>query len=134
METDAVRIIQTILSYKFDTARAYIAGVIREQKPVLTDADIRIIINYELGILKELIAQNMSTEIVHLPELTDQKYNHWEAFQYILSRHYMDRETLDNVPEYYRRVCMYVRCITRKDTCAQVVDRVIEMTNPELIE
>jgi len=127
MEADAVRIIEVILNSKLDVARAYIAGVRREQKPIPAD-DIRIIINYELGILRDLIAQNLSTDLSDCAETVDQKYNHWEAFNYVFARHYVDAG--DRIPEYYQRALKYVNSITRKDTCAQVVDCIISMTDP----
>lgn len=116
-DTDVYDIIRKISSYAFDTARAWMHAQIQLQ-PTRTDLEILKCIHSELHTLKQVIAENLDTEVIFLPEMTDHKYNHFEALQYVIGRHY----TADgpSPPEYFQRICKYING-SRGVPCSQRV-------------
>lgn len=104
-ETSEYTVLRTISDYAFDTARAYIHAQLRLQPVSRTDLEILRCLHTELLALHRVITENIDTEVIFLPEMTDHKYNHYEAIEYVLGRHY----TSDSPPpEYFLRICEYV--------------------------
>lgn len=120
-------VIRTISRYAFDTARAYIHTQIRLQKSSRTDFEILVCIRTELEVLSRVIAENVDTEVVFLPEMTDHKYNHYEAIEYILGRHYIT----DPPPDYFKKVCAYINQ-SKGIRCSEKVSWVLKEVLPKV--
>lgn len=124
--TDSQKIIETIISYGFDDDRKsilYIIGVVTKQQTVPED-EIKDTIVKELNILKTCIENNFKNEIVILPESSDYKFNHWNALNYILCRHFRDKKEPSECPTFYQNIIKETN--KREDrTCSGLIEKLL---------
>lgn len=131
VKTDIKSIIKKFSEYGFDDfnfSKQYKIELYKKwkQDDNLSDQDILKIIKDELLILSKFIKDNMEKEFICLPESFDYKYGHWNSFQWIIGRWYMEAKTIKDVPEWYRNI---ISITNKKEYKRQVIDLIDQILN-----
>ena len=126
---DSQTIIETIISYGYDDDResiSYVKGVLAKRH-IIPEEQIKDTIIKELNILKTCIENNLKNEIIILPE-SDFKFSHWTALNYILCRHFTDKQNPSQCPMFYQNIAKETN--KREDrTCIGLIVKLLTILN-----